>query len=233
MQFAVKHQPAYSLAVAMLDPGEVVHAECGAMVGMSAGVTLDTGAQGGLLQSLARTAMGQSFFLNTFRAPSGGGEVLLAPALPGDIRALTLCRDESLLMCPGSYLASSAGIAFEVGWGGVGTAVAGQGFFLLRVSGPGILVLSSYGAIQEIDLNQGDGYTIDTGHLVGFSDGMGFKVRPAGSVKATLFSGEGLVIDLAGPGRILLQTRNEAALLAWLAAKLRGVKQSNGGEHGG
>jgi uncharacterized protein (TIGR00266 family) len=228
MQFAVKHQPAYSLAIAMLGSGEVVHAERGAMVGMSAGVTLDTGAQGGLLQSLARTAMGQSFFLNTFRAPAEGSEVLLAPALPGDIQALTLQRDKVLLMRPGAFLAASEGVTLGVGWGGAKTAVAGEGFFLLRASGLGILALSSFGAIQEIDLAARERYTIDTGHLVGFAEGMGFEVRPAGGVKATLFSGEGLVIDLSGPGRILLQTRNEAALLAWLAARLRGVKQDNG-----
>jgi uncharacterized protein (AIM24 family) len=45
-------------------------------------------------------------------------------------------------------------------------------------------------------------------------------VRSVGGVKSTLFSGEGLVVDLTGPGRLLIQTRSEASFLAWLLPKL-------------
>jgi uncharacterized protein (AIM24 family) len=49
---------------------------------------------------------------------------------------------------------------------------------------------------------------------------MGFKVRSVGGLKSTLFSGEGLVVDLTGPGKVLLQTRSTDAFLAWLLPKL-------------
>ena len=49
---------------------------------------------------------------------------------------------------------------------------------------------------------------------------MGFKVRTAGGVRPTLLSGEGLVVDLTGPGRVYMQTRSEDAFLAWLAPNL-------------
>jgi len=61
---------------------------------------------------------------------------------------------------------------------------------------------------------------VDTGHLVAFTEGMGFKVRAVGGLKSTLFSGEGLVVDLTGPGKVLIQTRSEDAFLAWLIPKL-------------
>jgi uncharacterized protein (AIM24 family) len=49
---------------------------------------------------------------------------------------------------------------------------------------------------------------------------MGFQVRRVGGMKSTLFSGEGLVVDLTGPGRVLMQTRSSDAFLAWLIPKL-------------
>ena len=91
---------------------------------------------------------------------------------------------------------------------------------MLRGTGTGQMLLSSYGAIHAIDLQPGQVYTIDTGHLVAFTEQMGFRVRPVGGIKSTLFSGEGLVVDLTGPGRVLLQTRSSQALLSWLLPKI-------------
>lgn len=91
---------------------------------------------------------------------------------------------------------------------------------MLRCSGEGELILSSYGAIHELTLAEGQSYTVDTGHLVAFSEKIGFEIRTVGGVKSTLLGGEGLVIDLRGPGRVLLQTRSEGAFLDWLLPKL-------------
>ena len=101
---------------------------------------------------------------------------------------------------------------------------------MLRASGSGVLVLSSYGAIHALELAAGQVYTVDTGHLVAFTEGMGFNVRRIGGVKSTLFSGEGLVVDLTGPGRVLLQTRSEDAFLSWLIPRL--PKPDSGGGRG-
>ena len=57
--------------------------------------------------------------------------------------------------------------------------------------------------------------------------GIGYEVSKVGSWKSTFFSGEGLVCDLTGPGRIYLQTRSQDAFLGWLIPKL--PKPSNGG----
>ncbi len=227
MEIEVKYRPSYSIAVTRLAAGETIQVEGGAMVGMSAGITLETKAKGGILKSLARSVLGgESFFVNTYRAPSQGGEILLAPVLPGDIAVRTM-RGETLLVQSGSYVASSAGIELDTKWGGAKTFFAREGLFMLRVSGTGLLILSSYGAVHEMDLAAGQTYTVDTGHLVAFSDGMGFKVRRIGGVRSTLFSGEGLVVDMTGPGRLLLQTRSEDAFLSWLIPKL--PKPDSGG----
>lgn len=220
MQTDIQHRPSYSLAVVKLDPGETIRVEAGAMVSMSQGITLETKASGGLLASLKRSVLGgESFFINTYQAPAQGGEITLAPALPGDVVVRDLAGD-TLALQSGSYVASSEGIELDTKWGGAKTFFAREGLIMLKASGTGTLILSSYGAIHEKELATGESYTVDTGHLVAFTEGMGFKVRRIGGLKSTLFSGEGLVVDLTGPGKIFIQTRSEDAFLTWLIPKL-------------
>ncbi|MGD2104993.1 MAG: TIGR00266 family protein [Anaerolineae bacterium] len=220
MDVQVQHRPSYALATAQLEPNESIQVEAGSMVGMSTGVQVETKARGGLLKSLARSMLGgESFFINTYRAPREGGSVMLAPALPGDIVVRAL-EGETLLVQSGSYVASSENVDVSTQWGGAKTFFAREGLILLKLSGTGTLVLSSYGAIDEMELGAGESFTIDTGHLVAFSDRIGFDVRRVGGLKSTLFSGEGLVVDLTGPGRFWLQTRSEDAFLTWLIPKI-------------
>jgi uncharacterized protein (TIGR00266 family) len=220
MQTDIQHRPSYSLAVVKLDPGETICVEAGAMVSMSQGITLETKASGGLLASLKRSVLGgESFFINTYQSPAQGGEITLAPALPGDVVVRDLAGD-TLVLQSGSYVASSEGIELDTKWGGAKTFFAREGLIMLKASGTGTLIISSYGAIHEKELATGESYTVDTGHLVAFTEGMGFKVRRIGGLKSTLFSGEGLVVDLTGPGKIFIQTRSEDAFLTWLIPKL-------------
>lgn len=225
MQVEILYRPSYSLGVIRLEPNEEIRAESGAMVSLSQGVLVETKAAGGILKSLARSVLaGESFFQNTFRAPANGGEVTVAPALPGDVFVLEL-RNEGLMMQSGSYLASETGVNLDTKWGGAKTFFASEGLIMLRASGTGKLLLSSFGAIHEVNLRAGEIYTVDTGHLVAFTEGIGFKVRRVGGLKSTFFSGEGLVVDLTGPGRVLLQTRSMDSFLNWLVPKL--PKQSS------
>ena len=65
MQTEIKYRPAYSLAIVSLQPNERIRVDAGAMVSMSADMTLETKAQGGILASLGRSLLGgESFFQN-------------------------------------------------------------------------------------------------------------------------------------------------------------------------
>jgi uncharacterized protein (TIGR00266 family) len=218
MQTEIQYGPSYSLAKVTLAPSETLRVEGGAMVAMS-GVSMETKAEGGLLKSLTRTLAGESFFINTYQASDSGGELMLAPALPGDLRVLEL-SNETLMVQSGSFVAAVPTIEIDTKWGGAKTFFAGEGLILLRATRNGSLIVSSYGAIHEMTLQAGQTFTVDTGHVVAFTEGVGFKVRSVGGVKSTLFSGEGLVVDFSGPGRLLIQTRSEASFLAWLLPKL-------------
>jgi uncharacterized protein (TIGR00266 family) len=220
MQTEILYRPSYSLAKVALAPNEKIRTEAGAMVSMSADLVVETQARGGLLSSLARTVLGgETFFLNTYTAPLTGGEITLAPTLPGDIMVVPMTGG-TLLVQSGSFLAGSDAIVMDTKWGGAKTFFSGEGLFMLRISGSGTLIVSSYGAIHEVKLGQGQRYIVDTTHLVAFDETIGYQVKTIGGVKSTLFSGEGLVVELTGPGTVMLQTRSEGAFLSWLIPKL-------------
>jgi uncharacterized protein (TIGR00266 family) len=227
MDIEILYRPSYSLARIALEGGEEVRVEGGSMVSMSDGVRLETGATGGLWRSLGRSLFGgETFFQNTLRAPSNGGTVWVAPALPGDLLSMDL-GGEGILVQSGSYVASAMGIDLETKWSGAKTFFASEGLIMLRASGAGKILLSSYGAIHEMALGPGERYTVDTGHLVAFSEEIGFRVRAIGGVKSTMFSGEGLVVDLTGPGRVLMQSRSTDQFLAWLIPQLPFERQGH------
>jgi uncharacterized protein (TIGR00266 family) len=220
MQVELLYRPSYALAKVVLNPNEGVQAETGAMVSMSSDIQIETSMKGGLLKSLARSVLGgESFFMNTFRASGRGGEITLAPTLPGDVFTMQI-NNEAYLVQSGSFLASADTVTTDTKWSGAKTFFGGEGLIMLRCVGSGTLILSSYGAIHEVNLTAGQMYTVDTGHLVAFTESIGFKVRAVGGLKSPLLGGEGLVVDLTGPGKILLQTRSVGAFLSWLIPKL-------------
>lgn len=220
MQVELLYRPSYSMADVKLEGGEEISVETGSMVAMSTDIQVQTKMKGGLMKSLARSVLGgESFFMNTYQAGNSGGEIQLAPTLPGDVFTMDL-SGESYLVQSGSFLASSQGVQIDTKWGGAKTFFGGEGLIMLRCSGSGTLILSSYGAIHELDLAAGENFTVDTGHLVAFSENIGFKVRSVGGLKSTIFGGEGLVVDMSGPGKVLLQTRSVGAFLDWLIPRM-------------
>ena len=98
---------------------------------------------------------------------------------------------------------------------------------MLRVSGRGTLIVSIYGAIHPLELEAGQTRIVDSGHLVTFEERLQFNVRKVAGWKSTLFSGEGLVVELTGPGKLTLQSRSQDAFLSWLIPRLPQRTSSN------
>ena len=219
MKTEILYAPSYSLAIISMSNGEIIQAESGAMVSMTEGVDMQTSTKGGMLKGLKRAALGgESMFINTFTAERDA-EITMAPAFPGDLRQMRL-ENETLYVQSGSYVASTGEIDIDTKWGGANTFFSGEGFFLLKLTGTGDLLVSSYGAIREIALEAGQKMIVDTGHVVAFSQSVGYDVHKVAGWKQTILSGEGLVVHLTGPGRALLQTRSAHALAGWLAPLL-------------
>lgn len=208
MHVEIGYRPSQSLARVGLNAGESVVAESGAMVGMSTNVQIQTAA-GGMMGGLKRLFGGESFFRNTFTATGGPGEVLFATPLCGDMIVLPM-TPQGYIVQSSSFVASSPEVQVNTKWGGARTFFGGEGLFTLQVTTQtpnNMLIVGAFGGIQEI---QCDGrMIIDTGHLVAWDASLTFKVTKAGSGWIQSFlSGEGLVCDFEGQGRIWIQTRN-------------------------
>ncbi len=226
MEHDIDYRPSFALLTVHLDQGERLQAEAGAMVSKGGGIDIETAASGGILGSLKRNVLGgESFFQNTFSATEAG-EVTLAPALPGDVIRHDLSA-ETLYVQSGSFLACAPDIDLDTKFGGGRTFFGGEGLFLLSLSGSGPAFLSSYGAIRERELDEGETYTVDTGHIVAFEGRTEFSVERVGGLKSTLFSGEGLVCTFSGPGRLWLQTRSFDHFLSFLIPKLPQVNSGD------
>lgn len=211
MQIEILARPAAAVAKLSLGAGEKVTCEVGAMVAMSTGIQVQTSTRskgaGGVWAGVKRMFAGENFFLNEFTAQSGTQTLIIGPSMCGDITHHAL-RAGSLIVQGSSWLASGPNIAIDATFQGLGKALfSGESVFWVKCSGQGDLLLSSFGAIYEVDVD--GSYVVDTGHIVAFEDTLQFKVGKLGdSWLNTFLSGEGLVCHFSGRGRLYCQSHN-------------------------
>lgn len=231
MQIHLRHNPSFTVARLFLGPNEPAQVESGAMMAHSPGMQIASKAAGGVMQGLKRSVLaGESFFTTTFTAPAQGGWLDVAGVLPGDVLPIELQPGRPFFVARGNWIANSHGTEVSTKFGGMGNLFGGEGGFGLRAEGEGLVLLSVYGAIDVIDLQPGEPIVVDTGHVVAYDLGIQFTTRRAveGRTIQSLKSGEGLVFEFTGPGRLFLQSRNPSAFAQW-AAKLAPSGNPQGG----
>ncbi len=218
MKVEILYQSTSAVAKVTLEKGENIQAETGSMAAMSSHLMMETDAEGGFIESLSRALLsGESFFLNTYTANEEGEFIFLAPPMPGDISIIEL-NNQALLVQSGSFMASSADIEIETKWEGAKSFFAGEGLVMLEIEGKGMLLISSFGAIHKVSLKAGETIVLDTGHLVAFDPAIQYRIKQVAGMKSTLLSGEGLVVELTGPGDLYMQTRVQSSFFASLLA---------------
>ena len=151
-------------------------------------------------------------FVNTFTARGGSIDLVLTQATPGDVHEVELAGNTVFLQ-PGAYIASTGNIKVGVQWAGFASFIGGEGLFRLKLSGHGKVWIGAYGSIFEREITSE--YVVDTGHLVGYDPSISLRVGMAGGVFSSLFSGEGLITRVRGPGKIYLQSRSVDGLVSW------------------
>jgi uncharacterized protein (TIGR00266 family) len=178
---------------------------------MDTNLKMKTKMKGGLSRFLS----GESLFVNEFKAEGAPGEITIAPGAPGDIAHVFL-SNQTIFLQNSAYLASSPDLQLETKWQGVTKGFfSGESFFLIKASGTGDLWFNTFGAIIELP-DADSTVTIDTGHIVAFTEGLEYEVGRLGGYKSLFLSGEGFVCRFRGHGKIWMQTRKPAAFLSWL-----------------
>jgi uncharacterized protein (TIGR00266 family) len=203
-----------------LDPGETVIAEAGAMNYMDEGISFEsvmgdgTKPPGGFwdqaLGAGKRVLMGESLCLTHFRnAGSVKKTIAFAAPYPGKIIPLDLGALGGDFTCQkDSFLCAAKGTQLDITFTkniGVGL-FGGEGFILERLRGGGRAFVHAGGTIVEKQLSGGR-LLVDTGCLVGFTQGISYDITQAGNLKSMIFGGEGLFLaDLKGTGTVYLQS---------------------------
>jgi uncharacterized protein (TIGR00266 family) len=217
MNFNLTGNPEYGQLDVQLAPGEMFLAESGAMAWMTDGMQVKSRLMGGLPQAAVRKLLGgESLFVGEYSHPTGGAAAF-SPSTPGSVLRRTLNNDRFLLTA-GSFLACSPGVSIKARFGGFKAFFSGEGAFYLDCTGQGELFFTSYGAVTEREVN--GSFIVDTSHVVGWEPTLDYTVRAVGGLKSTLFSGEGLVLEFRGVGKVFLQTRTLKGLAGWLTPML-------------
>ena len=236
MDITLRQSPSFSVARVGLAASESVVVESGAMMAMSPQVNLSAKAEGGVLKSLKRAALGgESLFVSTYTAPATGGFVDVAARLPGDITVYDVAEPTALFISRGSWLANEKSVELDTKWGGFKNMFGSEGGFILRAGGRGKVIFSCYGALEEWNLAAGQKVTVDSGHMVAYEGSVSMTIRKAtGGIVQMFKSGEGLVLDFEGPGKLWVQTRNPMELIGWISSVLPANSGSaSGGVIGG
>lgn len=209
MQVNIECSPSSAIAYCVLEAGETVRAETGALAMMSDGihVSVDAG-PGSVLKGIMRKELAhESFLMTRFRAEVHNAWVAVVPTEPGDITQVRIHANHSLRAVTGSILALSEGVEDDVRFAGVRNMAMREGAVLQRIHGDGIAVLHTNGGLQQFQVGDGESIIVDTGHLVAFTEGMKYEVGPLGGILKAKLSGEGIVARLSGPGKVFTQTR--------------------------
>lgn len=203
-------KPDFGLLTVQLNQGQSIKVEASAMATMDTNLQLKTKLKGGFSRFLS----GETLFLNEFSANNGSGEISIAPAAPGDMDHVFL-NNESIFLQNAAFVACGQDVQIDYKWQGFTKGFfSGESFFLVKCHGNGDVWFNSYGGIIPIDVE--DGYVIDTGHIVAFTEGLDYRISKVGGYKSLFFSGEGLVCRFSGKGRVWIQTRKITPLLNWI-----------------
>jgi uncharacterized protein (AIM24 family) len=128
--------------------GQIADHPTGAMIAMSPTVTL----KGNVKFSLKKALVGGDMAKSTFTGP---GELLLAPPAIGDITIIKLGGQEQWSVGKDAFLACTQGIVTEYKSQGFGKALfSGEGMFVYKISGQGIMWVTSFGAIIRKDVSR-------------------------------------------------------------------------------
>lgn len=195
LRLQTRHTPAFGVVRVMLSPGEAVQAPAEARMAGSLGITEARQGRGGSGATV-------------FTAPAEGGWLDLAPSGPGDVYPLEFDGQGGWSIAKGSVLARPVTVRPDRSWPALRSLFGGDTGFLEHYSGSGSLVLATGGPVDALPLESGEVITVHPAFLVGYPDGMQCRLRavdPSGP--QSVRTGEGLALDLAGPGTVLVQAR--------------------------
>lgn len=204
-----------------LDPQEGVVAEAGSFMMMDDGIQMETifgdgseknkGFLGSILGAGKRILTGESLFMTAFyNTLSGKRNVSFASPYPGKIIPIDLTEFQGKFICQkDAFLCAAKGVSIGIEFSRkLGRGLfGGEGFVMQKLEGDGMAFIHAGGTMAKKQLQRGETLRVDTGCLVGFTQGVNYDIEFVGGIKNTVFGGEGLFYaKLEGPGTVYIQS---------------------------
>lgn len=194
MRVHTRHTPTFGVARIVLAGGEAVEADPDTLLASSYGIT--------------RSRHGRGESLPVFTAPPEGGWVDLAPEYPGDVYPLELSGQMGWSVARDAVLARPATVRHDHPWPAHRALFGGDGGFLRHYSGTGSLVFACRGPVDALKVEAGEVITVNPKFVLAYPDTVGVRLRAVDPAQPqSIRTGEGLALDFAGPGTVLVQTR--------------------------
>jgi uncharacterized protein (TIGR00266 family) len=204
-----------------LDPQEGVIAESGSFMMMEDGIKMetifgdgsqkDTGFFGKILGAGKRILTGESLFMTAFyNTIPGKKKVSFASPYPGKIVPIDLMAYNGKFICQkDAFLCAAKGVSVGIEFSKrLGRGLfGGEGFIMQKLEGDGMAFVHAGGTLAEKTLQPGEVLRVDTGCIVGFTQGVDYDIEFIGGIKNSIFGGEGLFFaKLRGPGKVYIQS---------------------------
>ena len=177
---------------------------------MGDGSQADQGMLDSLFSAGKRLISGESLFTTHFSNQGGGKRrVAFAGPYPGTVLPLDMKNHQGRITCQkDAFLCAALGTRIDITLNRrIGSGLfGGEGFILQTLQGDGMAFIQAGGTVIEKRL-LGETLRVDTGCLVGFTDGIEYDIQRAGGLKSMVFGGEGLFLaTLRGTGTVWLQS---------------------------
>ncbi|MEA5511526.1 TIGR00266 family protein [Crocosphaera sp. UHCC 0190] len=174
MLYKVRCRPAFAALFVTLNPGESIIVRAGSMVSLDTGVSLKTQVCGGRLLALLRKCFGGELLSvdQLSNTTNKSLTVVLGHSTMGDIARLDLSQG-SICLQPGVYLAHTSGVTVQNHWAGLGSWLAGDGLWKVKLKGKGRVFIGGYGGIIK-KMVYGD-FVVTQGNLLAHSPKLRLK----------------------------------------------------------
>lgn len=145
--FRISHRDSNTILTIQLAMGAPLEGKPGAMIAMSHTVTL----KGAMKFSMKKMVAGGDIGTSTYIGP---GEILLAPWMLGDITTIRMTGNDNWSVGQDAYLASTQGVIKDFKRQALSKALfSGEGLWVNKMSGKGLLWVTSFGAIIRKDVS--------------------------------------------------------------------------------
>lgn len=215
MNFQILGDSDCPLAEISLNQGEKVKIERGAMAYLSnveieGKINSNKTGFGGLLSAIGRSiTSGESMFITNATGQNDEAFIGIAPAIPGKIKCLEVFGDRQYRLNTSAFLACDEDVEYIMKRQDLGKALFGGtgGLFVMETSGSGDVLVSAFGDIIELEVTYERPLTIDNEHIVAWDAALEYDLKIASGTFG-FTSGEGIVNEFHGQGRVYIQTRN-------------------------